>query len=74
MNKAFEILGHLPYPEHTFFMEIIFQNYHQILFRNKSSGFMIVKAGLDKVELQWLEYLWDHRNLFEIWVVQATEG
>ena len=22
---------------------------------------------------QWLEYLWDHGNLFEIWVVRATE-
>ena len=27
----------------------------------------------DIVELQWLEHLWDHRNLFEIWVVRATE-
>ena len=26
------------------------------------------------VELQWLEYLWDHGNLFEIWIVLATEG
>ena len=25
------------------------------------------------VELQWLERLWDHRNLFETWVVRATE-
>ena len=25
------------------------------------------------VELQWLEHLWDHENLFEIWVVRATE-
>ena len=26
------------------------------------------------VELPWLEHLWDHGNLFEIWVVRATEG
>ena len=26
------------------------------------------------VELQWVEHLWDHRKLFEIWVVRATEG
>ena len=26
------------------------------------------------VELQWLEHLWDHRKLFEAWVVRATEG
>ena len=22
---------------------------------------------------QWLEYLWDHGNLFQIWVVGATK-
>ena len=26
------------------------------------------------VELQWLEHLWDNGNLFETWVVRATEG
>ena len=26
------------------------------------------------VEPRWLEHLWDRGNLFEIWVVQATEG
>ena len=26
------------------------------------------------VKLQWLEHLWDHGNLFEIWVVRATES
>ena len=25
------------------------------------------------VELQWLEHFWDHGNVFEIWVVRATE-
>ena len=26
------------------------------------------------VEFQWLEHLWDHRKLFETWVVRVTEG
>ena len=26
------------------------------------------------VELRWLEHLWDHRKLFETWVVRPTEG
>ena len=26
------------------------------------------------VELQWLKHHWDHENLFETWVVRATEG
>ena len=25
------------------------------------------------VELQWLEHLWNHGNMFETWVVQANE-
>ena len=29
---------------------------------------------LHAVEPQLLEHLWDHGNLFEIWVVQAPEG
>ena len=28
----------------------------------------------DQVELQWLEHLWDHRKLFETWVIRVTEG
>ena len=27
-----------------------------------------------KVELQWLEHLWDYENLFETGVVRAIEG
>ena len=27
-----------------------------------------------RVELQWLEHLWDYANLFEIGVVRAIEG
>ena len=27
----------------------------------------------DTVELQWLEYLWSHENMFETGVVQANE-
>ena len=26
------------------------------------------------VELQCLEHLWDHGNLFKTWIVRATEG
>ena len=26
------------------------------------------------VKLRWLEPLWDHENLFDIWVVRAIEG
>ena len=29
---------------------------------------------LNTVELQWLEHLWDHKNLFETGVVRANEG
>ena len=25
-------------------------------------------------ELQWLEHVWDHRKLFQTWIVGATEG
>ena len=32
------------------------------------------KISNSTVELQWLEHLWDHRKLFETWVVRATEG
>ena len=31
-------------------------------------------AHSSTVELQWLEHLWDHGNLFETRVVRATEG
>ena len=34
----------------------------------------VTKVIIATVELQWLEHLWDHGNLFEIWVVRATEG
>ena len=30
--------------------------------------------GKELVEPQWLEYLWDHGNLFEIEIIRATEG
>ena len=35
---------------------------------------VITKITLSTVEFQWLEHLLDHGNLFEIWVVRATEG
>ena len=28
---------------------------------------------LSTVELQWLEHVWDHENMFETWVVRAKE-
>ena len=31
-------------------------------------------ANQNTVKPRWLEPLWDHENLFEIWVVQAIEG
>ena len=31
-----------------------------------------VPLGIDTIVPRWLEHLWDHGNLFEIWVVQAT--
>ena len=35
---------------------------------------MIKMALLYTVELQWLEHLWDHENLFETGIVRASEG
>ena len=32
------------------------------------------KGQDDTVKPQWLKHLWDHGNLFETWVVRATEG
>ena len=33
----------------------------------------ILRTGYT-VELQWLEHLWDHENMFETGVVRASEG
>ena len=33
-----------------------------------------VKIYKHTVELHWLEHLWDHGNLFQIWIVRATES
>ena len=38
----------------------------------KTTRFFPSKVGT--VELRWLEHLWDHRKLFETWVVRASEG
>ena len=32
------------------------------------------KNDENTVEPQWLKHLWDHRKLFETWVVRATES
>ena len=43
--------------------------------RKQVLGWVGAYAALQTtVETQWLEPLWDHGNLFEIWVVRATEG
>ena len=35
---------------------------------------VVTELKNDTVELQWLEHLWDHGNLFETGVVRANEG
>ena len=46
-----------------------------IISANRSKTFPLSEFGFIRtVESQWLEQFWDHRNLFEIWVVRATEG
>ena len=34
----------------------------------------VVYVKITTVELQWLEHLWNHENMFETWVVRASEG
>ena len=34
----------------------------------------LCKNYANTVEPQWCEHPWDHKHLFEIWVVRATEG
>ena len=62
---------------------MILVNIHKIVFwqnRNKNlSGDRLCYSYkshrvFTTVELQRLQQLWDRRNLFEIWVVRATEG
>ena len=36
--------------------------------------YRITRHWIYTVELQWLEHLWDHENLFETGVVRANEG
>ena len=31
--------------------------------------YLDISASVDTVKFQWLEHLWDHRKLFETWVV-----
>ena len=45
-----------------------------IAYSEQTESSRILKSQSRKVELQWLEHLWDHENLFEKWVVWATEG
>ena len=32
-----------------------------------------IRKGINTVELQWLEHLWNHENMFEKGVVRANE-
>ena len=34
----------------------------------------VLHPVVNTVELQWLEHLWDHENMFEAGVVRANEG
>ena len=36
--------------------------------------FFFQQKSTDTVKLQWLEHLRDYENLFETWVVRATES
>ena len=45
--------------------------------RNKKNIFLITLSGAiytNTVKPQWLELLWDHRTLVEIWVLRANVG
>ena len=33
----------------------------------------VILNEMNTVELQWLEHLWNHENMFEIWVVRANK-
>ena len=41
---------------------------------DQSTGPFLFIKKTNTVELQWLEPLWDHENLFETAVVRALEG
>ena len=46
-----------------------------MLFVNSTTcTFISDTLSANTVKLQWLEHLWDHENLFETGVVQATES
>ena len=47
---------------------------NQFYLRETSLLILIQLQMTNTVELQLLEYLWDHGKSFEIWVVRATEG
>ena len=43
-------------------------------FHGHLQSFTFLLAAKYTIKLRWLEHLWDHRKLFETWVVGATEG
>ena len=42
--------------------------------KNENGRVVSIKVDGYTVELQWLEHLWAHENLFETGVVRANEG
>ena len=54
----------------TVYFSLKFPAYTLIIGRRKS---LQLKSKTDTVELQWLEHLGNHENMFEIGVVRANE-
>ena len=50
--------------------------WNTICWTNQTSVNSFIKFNnlTNTVKPQWLKHLWDHENLFETWVVPATEG
>ena len=49
-------------------------NTRQSSYNTRLCKYDYLELRIYTVERQWLEHLWDHGNLFETWVVRATEG
>ena len=48
-----------------------FQRYPLIQLHNY---YMYIHRNVNTVEPQWLEHIWDHGNLFQIWKDRTAEG
>ena len=53
------------------FIDIHVQALHD--FKRKTYEFLHFRGRMYTVELQWLEHLWNHENMFETGVVRASE-